>query len=156
MVEKYSIENGFLTRSVQLRDGSITKSYIISDTSKTSCTPEDYDKAWLTSKKAPMITGIRKSIRMVDLFSGTGPMTLGVVEAGRATEVNVEPVFAIDFEKNTACNYALNFPDCHVVNDDILKYIDGELGADVTEAERNTLRLVGNINMVIVTSLSRA
>ena len=149
MIEKYSIENELLARSIQMRDGSIAKSYITSSTSISSCNPEDYDKAWLMSKKVPVITDIRKSIRMVDLFSGAGLMTLGVIEAGRATGVNVEPVFAIDFEKNAADNYALNFPGCHVVNDDILKFVDGELGTDITEAEKNTLRLVGNIDMVI-------
>lgn len=115
MIEKYSIENELLARSIQMRDGSIAKSYITSSTSISSCNPEDYDKAWLMSKKVPVITDIRKSIRMVDLFSGAGLMTLGVIEAGRATGVNVEPVFAIDFEKNAAYNYALNFPGCHVV-----------------------------------------
>jgi len=86
---------------------------------------------------------------MVDLFSGTGPMTLGIVEAGRATGVRVEPVFAIDFEKDAALNYARNFPSCHVVNEDILNYIDGELGELPTRAELKTISQLGRIDFVI-------
>lgn len=111
--------------------------------------PEDYDIAWLKSEESPKNPVWRNEVRMVDLFSGTGPMTLGVVEAGRATGTNVIPVFAIDFERSAAVNYANNFPNCNVVNDDILKYVDGEIGEPATEAERNTLNMVGHIDMVI-------
>ena len=149
-IEIYKTRGNNLIRSVELRNGSFSES-IINSSIKLGKTisPEDYDIAWLRSDKRPPVPAWRKEIRMVDLFSGTGPMTLGVVEAGRATGTNVIPVFAIDFEKNAAQNYAYNFPDCKVVNDDILKYVDGELGEPTTEAERNTLNMVGHIDMVI-------
>lgn len=133
-----------------LRNGNFSES-VVRKLSKTKRTvsPEDYDIAWLRSMEHPKVPKWRDEIRMVDLFAGTGPMTLGIVEAGRATGINVVPVFAIDFERNAALNYALNFPSCNVVNDDILKYIDGELGAPTTDAEKNTLSMVGNIDMVI-------
>lgn len=149
MIENYTIENGLMTRCVRMRDNSFVKSYLPLDDSHAFCDCNTYDKSWLTSKERPLIDNVRKTIRMVDLFSGTGPMTLGIIEAGRATGVDVEPVFAIDFEKNAASNYKLNFPECNVVNDDIMSYIDGELGADITEAEQNTLNRIGKVDMVI-------
>jgi len=150
MVETYKTESKYLVRCIEMRDGTLFKSVIDNKNAiKKSVTPEDYDLAWLQSKEQPIVPEWKSDIRMVDLFSGTGPMTLGVIEAGRATGVNVIPVFAIDFEKNAAINYAYNFPTCNVINDDILKYVDGELGAVITKAEKNTLELVGNIDMVI-------
>lgn len=149
-IESYKLEKNHLVRRVELRNGMSSESIVNSSTMlDKSISPEDYDIAWLRSEETPKTPEWRNEVRMVDLFSGTGPMTLGVVEAGRATGTNVIPVFAIDFEKSAALNYAYNFPNCNVINDDILKFVDGELGEPVTEAERNTLNMVGHIDMVI-------
>ena len=149
-IESYTLRGGNLLRQVQLRNGdrfeSAVKNHI---KAKGHITAGHYDISWLMSQEMPQQPKWHKEIRMVDLFSGTGPMSLGIVEAGRATGVKVVPVFAIDFEKNAAMNYALNFPDCNVVNDDILKYVDGELGEPATISESKTLDMVGKIDMVI-------
>lgn len=149
-VETYTSKGETLIRKVELRDGTFIESSIkgLSVHNK-PITSEDYDIAWLKSKERPTAPEWRNEIQMVDLFSGTGLMTLGIVEAGRATGINVVPVFAIDFEKNAALNYSYNFPKCDVVNDDILKYVDGELGEPITQAEFGTLNRVGHIDMVI-------
>lgn len=149
-IETYKAKGTKLIRRVELRNGGFSESIVNSITKHgKTISPEEYDIAWLRSKEKPKTPAWRNEIRMVDLFSGTGPMTLGIVEAGRATETNVIPIFAIDFEKTAALNYAYNFPECNVVNDDILKYVDGELGKPTTDAERNTLNMVGHIDMVI-------
>lgn len=149
-VETYTLKGESLIRRVELRDGTFTESAIKGlPVHNQPITPDDYDIAWLKSKEQPTVPKWRDEIRMVDLFSGTGPMTLGIVEAGRATGINVVPVFAIDFERNAAMNYACNFPKCDVVNDDILKYINGELGEPITQAETDTLNVVGRVDMVI-------
>ena len=149
-VETYTSKGNCLIRMVELRDGTLAESTVKGfSTLNQLVTSDDYDIAWLKSKEQPDVPKWRDEIRMVDLFSGTGPMTLGVVEAGRATGINVLPVFAIDFERNAAMNYSYNFPGCHVVNEDILKYVDGELGEPITKAETDTLNMVGHIDMVI-------
>ena len=133
-----------------LRDGTFSESVVENVVGvKDNITSNDFDISWLRSQELPSQPKWRSEIRMVDLFSGTGPMTLGVIEAGRATGVKVSPIFAVDFEKNAATNYALNFPECNVVNDDILKYVDGELGEPATISETKTLDMVGKIDMVI-------
>ena len=150
-VETYWQRGTDFVRRISLRNGDFSESIVTGDTTNLAkqISPSDYDLAWLRSKTKPANPVWKNEIRMVDLFSGTGPMTLGVIEAGRATGINVLPIFAIDFEKNAALNYAYNFPTCNVVNDDILKYIDGELGAPLTKAEKNTIGTVGHIDMVI-------
>lgn len=149
-VESYTSKKGSLIRRVELRDGTFTESIVKGfSVHNQPVTSDDYDIAWLKSKEQPTVPKWRDEIRMVDLFSGTGPMTLGIVEAGRATGINVVPVFAIDFEKNAAMNYSYNFPECNVVNDDILRFVDGELGEPITQAETDTLNMVGHVDMVI-------
>ena len=149
-VETYTSKGERLIRRIKLRDGTVAESTIKGlSVHNQSITSDDYDIAWLKSKEQPTTPTWRDEIRMVDLFSGTGPMTLGIVEAGRATGINVIPVFAIDFERNAAMNYSYNFPKCDVVNDDILNYVDGELGEPITKAETDTLNMVGRIDMVI-------
>ena len=149
-VETYTSKGGNLIRRVELRDGTFIESTVKGlSVHNQPVTSDDYDIAWLKSKEQPTAPKWRDEIRMVDLFSGTGPMTLGIVEAGRATGINVVPVFAIDFEKNAAMNYSYNFPKCNVVNDDILKFVDGELGEPITQAETDTLNMVGHVDMVI-------
>ena len=149
-VESYRKNGTHLIRRVELRNGNYHESIVVGDThSNLSICPEDYDLAWLRSCQKPIEPIWKKEIRLVDLFSGTGPMTLGVIEAGRAVGIKVTPIFAIDFDKNAALNYAYNFPNCSVINDDILKYVDGEIGSPSTQAEEKTLKLVGHIDMVI-------
>lgn len=149
-IETYLSIRNELVRSIKLRDGTTIESAVDKNFMLDKVvSPEDYDLAWLRSKVPPKVPAWRRELRMVDLFSGAGPMTLGVVEAGRAVGINVSPVYAIDFDKNAALNYKYNFPLCNVVNDDIFKYVDGELGAPPTDVEINTLNMVGHIDMVI-------
>lgn len=151
IVETYWQRGTDFVRRISLRNGDFSESIVAGDTTNSAkqISPSDYDLAWLRSKAKPANPVWKDEIRMVDLFSGTGPMTLGVIEAGRASGINVLPVFAIDFEKNAALNYAYNFPMCNVVNDDILKYIDGELGVPPTKTEEKTISTIGHVDMVI-------
>lgn len=145
-IETYRLDKKNIVRRVELRNGDYVESIIQRSIDSEN---QDYDYEWLKCKNKPTDPQWRGNIRMVDLFSGTGPMSLGVIEAGRATGIKVQPVFAIDFEKNAALNYKYNFPDCNVVNEDITKYIDGELGAAATDKEKKTLDMIGAIDMVI-------
>lgn len=149
-IEQYSVEDNILIRSIKLRNGCHSISIIKPHRQwEKELRPEDYDSEWLQSKSSLPEPELRDEIRMVDLFSGTGPMTLGVIEAGRATGRKVNPIFAIDFEKTAADNYKLNFPDCDVLNDDINSIIDGELGDFPTLVEQDTIKKLGRIDMVI-------
>ena len=149
-IEQYSYKDKFLIRQILMRDGSMSESKVATTSDwEEVIRPEDYDSEWLKSKDLPLAPKWKDEIRMVDLFSGTGPMTLGVVEAGRATGRKIKPVFAVDFEKTASDNYKLNFPDCEVVNDDINNIIDGQLGEFPTKIEQDTLSKLGKIDMVI-------
>jgi hypothetical protein len=153
-VETYTSKGNCLIRTVELRDGTLAESTVKGfSTHNQLVTSDDYDIAWLKSKEQPDVPKWRDEIRMVDLFSGTGPMTLGIVEAGRATGINVLPVFAIDFESNAAMNYSYNFPKCHVVNEDILKYVDFHINKFIGFSARLLLylKVTPSINLFVLT-----
>jgi DNA (cytosine-5)-methyltransferase 1 len=60
-----------------------------------------FDAAWLRSSTPPSATPIpsHTTIRIVDLFSGCGGMSLGISEACRALGYHPDVIFAADLEK---------------------------------------------------------
>ena len=142
-IERFEIDGEFIHRYISRRDGKETKSSLPYNGE------QEFDEVWLRSKSPSMPECINSTLRLADLFCGTGPMSLGVTEAGRALGINIIPTFAIDFEDSAAINYALNFPTCSVFNDDITKFIDGELGSSPTIEESKLLSQIGNIDFVI-------
>lgn len=149
-VEHYFInEQGYYVRRIKLRNGQYSESEIPHKASSLFITADDYDLEWLKDKDAPPMPSCRKQLRMADLFCGTGPMSLGAIEAGRATGVKVIPTFAIDFEPTASLNYKRNFPKCDVRTYDITKIINGEIGNPPTSEESLILSEIGPIDLVI-------
>lgn len=148
-IESFIYKDGKLIRRIKRKNSTFSESAISTELFYKNVTPEDYDSLWLKLKNRPIVENPQAELRMADLFSGTGPMSLGMVEAGRALDININPVFAIDFEKSVALNYKLNFPNCNVVNDDINTIINGDFGAPATEIESKTIQQLGSIDIVI-------
>lgn len=142
-IERFEVDGEFIHRYISRRDGKETKSSLPYNGE------QDFDEVWLHSKSPSLPESFNSTLRLADLFCGTGPMSLGVTEAGRALGIDIIPTFAIDFEESAAINYALNFPTCSVFNDDITKFINGELGSSPTIEETKLLRQIGNIDFVI-------
>ena len=148
-IETYFKEDNQYIRRIKLRDGGYFDSAVPALNGVDTISAADFDRSWLNLDTKPVSAATRGTARLVDLFSGTGPMTLGVVEAGRAVGVDVQPVFAIDFVKDAADNYKRNFPQCRVENADVNDYIDGELGTFPSKAEQQLLSEIGPIDIVI-------
>lgn len=143
-VERFEKFNNLFYRTVLRRDGTTSRSFV------TYSSEEDFDAAWLHSPYPTQFSNNDgSSLRLADLFCGTGPMSLGVIEAGRALGIDIIPTFAIDFERAAADNYKLNFPSAHVVNDDIVKCLNGECGSDITKEETALVKAVGQIDFLI-------
>ncbi|MFB2556779.1 DNA cytosine methyltransferase [Herbiconiux liangxiaofengii] len=88
-------------------------------------------------------------VQVVDLFAGCGGLTLGVGQAAKAAGRGLDVRLALDFEKAATDVYGANFEDAHVVTDSVEAYFDGKLGAEVTVAEAETLRLVGSTDFLL-------
>jgi len=147
MVEEYWISDGCFYKSIERRNG----------TKSTSCIPtcgitiasaENYDKVWLMQKQTPTNT-YASQMNLVDLFCGTGPMTLGVVEAGRCLGIDIVPKMAIDFKEEAALNYKANFPTSDVRIGDITSMINGVFGEPITKEEGELINATGKVDFLI-------
>ena len=113
LVESYEYKDGYLIRKVKTRDGAFVSSMLPSNVAYNNITPEDYDLCWLKMKSKPVLNNPSKEMKLVDLFSSTGPMTHGLVEADRALGIKISPSFAIDFEKKRSRQLQAKLPRMH-------------------------------------------
>lgn len=112
--------------------------------------PHDvFDASWLRATSRPETTGERGDLRLVDLFSGCGAMSLGVEEAARAVGKKLCPVMAVDTNERAISVYRHNFPGAHALLTSVTDLLDGELGGSITSAERNLKAKVGSVDLVI-------
>ena len=72
------------------------------------------DAAFLRSCEWPQVRRAGGTIRVVDLFSGCGAMSLGVWEACRAIGMHFKTLLAVDSEPFAARIYKRNFPSARV------------------------------------------
>lgn len=149
MVESYSINNNQIIKTVLKRNGESVSTGVNITTPVSSSLSASFDKEWLMLKDRPRLNNPSHNLRMVDLFCGTGPMSLGVIEAGRCLGIEISPVFAIDFVKDAADNYKLNFPETRVENADIHSFLDGQIGDVPSSTEIKLMEELGKIDMVI-------
>jgi DNA (cytosine-5)-methyltransferase 1 len=152
-IESYEILPSKIKRKILRRDGTISVSsvpIIKTDSSNKNEIPENlFDYTWLRLSNWPLGNKKSETKNLVDLFCGTGPMSLGVIEGARALGIEVKPVFAIDFEKASTLNYSYNFPECNVINDDIGNLIDGTIGNKITIKEKKLLKEIGKVDILI-------
>lgn len=141
-IERYEFDGSQIHRIILCRDGHEEITSIPSDF-------QDFDQAWLRSASPVIFSPKEDKIRLADLFCGTGPMSLGVIEAAKALNRSIEPVFAIDLEPTASLNYSLNFPTSNVITDDITKIINGGLGEQPTTEEHSLIDKVGRIDFLI-------
>ena len=151
-MEDYELANGFISRKVLLRDGSVHKSELGADSaanSKTANISSFHDLIWLNLKQKPAGPAPRGELRVADFFSGCGGLSLGIQEAARA--VGLKPLFraALDFDEPSLSVYAANFPGVRTIKDPIENVFDGELGSKATESEKRFLSDVGPLDLVI-------
>lgn len=142
-VERYEFDGNQIHRFVMLRSGKEVKTTIPSKGEM------DFDSAWLKWPVNENADGERQVLKLADLFCGTGPMSLGVIEAAKALDIEVIPTFAVDLEPTAAHNYALNFPTADVITDDITKLLNGECGCAATPEEAGLISRIGRIDFMI-------
>lgn len=141
-IERYEFDGSQIHRFILCRDGHEEMTSISSNF-------QDFDQTWLRSNSSVKFSPKGDKIRLADLFCGTGPMSLGVIEAAKALNRHIEPAFAIDFEPTASLNYSLNFPTSNVITDDITNILNGNLGEPPTEEEDSLIDKIGRIDFLI-------
>ena len=95
------------------------------------------------------ISPIGPSLRIVDLFSGCGPFTLGAAEAARSFGMHPHVALAVDLDLACTEVFESNFRDARVLAMPVELLFDGELGAPLTETEHETAQLVGDAHVLL-------
>lgn len=89
-------------------------------------------------------------LRVVDLFSGCGGMTLGAIEAARSLGYDVEVVLAMELDEQIQKIYDSNFSSKLVtLRADVSHRFDGALGKPLTFREQKTRREVGEVDLLL-------
>lgn len=143
-----------IERAITLRSGRAARTRIsldvrdVADDSQQSL-GDSFERAFLAEKVRPQIGNRKREVRVVDLFSGCGSMSLGIWEASRAVGARMVPVLALDFNETALQVYRDNFPGVSAVARPIETMLDRELGARASVAERQLCADVGEVEILI-------
>jgi len=108
------------------------------------------DWAFLRKKRRRTYEQGQRPVRLVDLFSGCGGLTLGVAEACRELGRRLDVRLAIEFVPETWSVYDANFPASNPGRaSDVFEWFDGKVGARKTSREKATLCHVGAATIVV-------
>jgi len=107
------------------------------------------DKAYLCGTR-PHLRRPCGEVRLVDLFSGCGGLSLGVEEAARGVGRTLSVRLAVEREQPIAGAYAANFqPALGAKSSDVASWFDQHVGAPLSLVERRTRKAVGVVDMLV-------
>ena len=107
------------------------------------------DLDWLKQKEWPKVPKSKGTLRGVDLFSGCGGITMGLWEACRENNLNLEMAMACDLFPAAKTTFVENFKPKTFLDQPIEHYVNGELGAEPTEEEKALMKELGEVNVVV-------
>src|SRR5882757_3742278 len=149
--ERFRTRNGTYERVITRRDGCKTASALAGYTGRDArpTSADEAERAWLQSRVPPPCGASRSSLRVVDLFSGCGGLSIGLAEAARALNRSFEPVLSVDVDQVATDTYAANFPTAAAVCKDVTAVLPGKVGARLTSAERMLSKHHGDIDVLV-------
>ncbi|GGS05765.1 putative BsuMI modification methylase subunit YdiO [Deinococcus sedimenti] len=144
-----NVDGTMLTRYVRRRDGTKRASSVRLRRPLEGDLRAAYDEAWLKSDTRPPTTNLSGQLRIVDLFSGCGGLSLGVIEAARALEMDYEVVLASDIFPSAREVYEGNIVVRRTTDEPVESLFDGALKAPLTESELALKSSLGPVDFVI-------
>jgi DNA (cytosine-5)-methyltransferase 1 len=107
------------------------------------------DMAYLQRTTTPPSAITTRQIRLADLFSGCGAMSLGISEACRALDLRFAPVGVFDTNPRVLEVYAANFgiPVPEAVN--LAEVLEADIEAVPTPREQELVASLGEVDFVI-------
>ena len=148
----YSIDNGCLVRNVQIDEKNTARSTICPGDigqNQPFNTIENYEKIWLQCKRKPISSEKNGEVRIADLFSGCGGLSLGIAEACRALEYKFVPVLAADLAPSALELYKKNFHPLHTIEEPIEMWVDSDIGQSPSQKEQQFIDMLGEIDILI-------
>jgi len=89
------------------------------------------------------------AVRVVDLFSGCGGMSVGFEEAVRREGCSLEIPLAVDVDKDALEVYETNLPASTAESVDIATLFDGLVGEKLTKVEKRLKERIGLVDVLI-------
>jgi DNA (cytosine-5)-methyltransferase 1 len=142
-------------RSVVLRSGKISASEvqlpqrIDHSLSAASDVAALADLAFLRSRAWPVGLTTGRQVRVADLFSGCGVMSLATWEACRAVGASMYPAFASDLNATALAVYKHNFPGATVLVGALEASLDRAIGRSPSKGEEQLVKQVGDVEVLL-------
>lgn len=106
------------------------------------------DLNWLRQKVTPQNPG-GAAVRVVDLFSGCGAMSVGLREACRAVGLRFEPVAAYDMDEDALRVFAATLELPHQAPLDLSKALSGDIEAPLSSEEAALVKAAGQVDFLL-------
>lgn len=149
-VYERSADGVSVTRYVRRRDGSVSETTIEVAVNDGGDPHRDFDAAWIKAPSAPSrVETSAKSVRVVDLFSGSGGMSLGVLEAARALGLQFEPVLGVDVLGIAKTVYVQNFSPKRFESVPVEELFPGSLRDEPLASESRLKSQLGPIDILV-------
>jgi DNA (cytosine-5)-methyltransferase 1 len=107
------------------------------------------DIAFLRWQEWPDSDASGNAVRIADLFSGCGAMSLGAWEACRAIGRRFKVALAVDNSEYALHTFALNFPGARTRRIDAALLLDSPLGAEPSPREMALVQEVGPVDLAV-------
>ncbi|MDO6717964.1 DNA cytosine methyltransferase [Psychrosphaera sp. 1_MG-2023] len=106
---------------------------------------------WVKTKRTTLDNNNKSELRFVDLFSGCGGLSLGIVRAAELNGLRAKCAFALDSNLAPLNVFKDNIPhiDGAVEKNDILELFDSELSKELNSKELELKTKVGKVNVLV-------
>lgn len=152
-METYALDRrrGRILRTVKTLRGSTTSAVpLLSGNAEDENLANVFDASWLRATQVPSSAGATKGrLRVVDVFSGCGGLSLGVAEAARACGYGTEHALAIDVNADALRIFTSNFPEAVALNEDITEVFAGKFGDALTPRESAIAAKLGLVDFLV-------
>jgi DNA (cytosine-5)-methyltransferase 1 len=108
-----------------------------------------FDQAFLKNTEKVRHGSLKGTVRVVDLFSGCGGLSLGVREASLALGYKFDPLLAVDENAASLKVYIDNFDPRFVSDCDICDVLTGKIGDTLQPEERALINGLGSVHVLL-------
>lgn len=108
-----------------------------------------YDAAWLRASRLPVPKDPLGTVRVVDLFAGSGTMIVGAAEAARALGLALDPVLAVDVDPTALAVLEANFPSIDTRRADVGDLFGLEPEEGFSDGQRCLREEIGEVDLLM-------
>jgi DNA (cytosine-5)-methyltransferase 1 len=107
------------------------------------------DAEFIRTTRRPSYEAPTSKVRVVDLFSGGGGLTLGFAEAAKRIGRGIKIVLAVELDLDAADVFELNFPRVKVTRRRVEALFPGAPGTRATRAESTLASEIGKVDVLL-------